>query len=38
MRLIIRPDYQQVSAWAANFVARRILDFAPTAESPDSAL
>jgi len=34
MRLIIRPDYQQVSAWAANFVARRILDFAPTADRP----
>jgi glucosamine-6-phosphate deaminase len=34
MRLIIRPDYQEVSAWAANYVARRILDFAPAADRP----
>ena len=34
MRLIIRPDYTEVSAWAANYVARRILDFAPSADRP----
>ncbi len=34
MRLIIRPDYREVSSWAAHHVARRILDFAPTAERP----
>jgi len=34
MRLIIRPDYDQVAAWAANYVARRILDFKPTAAKP----
>jgi glucosamine-6-phosphate deaminase len=34
MRLIIRPDYAEVSAWAANYVARRILDFAPAADRP----
>lgn len=34
MRLIIRPDYTEVSSWAAHHVARRILDFAPTAERP----
>jgi len=34
MRLIIRPDYNEVSSWAAHHVARRILDFAPTAEKP----
>ena len=34
MRLIIRPDYTEVSSWAAHHVARRILDFAPTADRP----
>ena len=34
MRLIIRPDYTEVSAWAANYVARRILDFAPSVDRP----
>lgn len=34
MRLIIRPDFAEVSSWAANFVARRIIDFAPTADRP----
>lgn len=34
MRLIIRPDYEQVSLWAAYFLARRIRDFAPTADRP----
>lgn len=34
MRLIIRPDYQEVSSWAAHHIARRIHDFAPTADRP----
>ena len=34
MRLIIRPDYTEVSVWAAHHVARRILDFQPTAQRP----
>jgi len=34
MRLIIRPDYDAVSAWAANHIARRIREFAPTAGRP----
>ena len=33
MRLIIRPDYDSVSSWAANYIAAaRIRDFAPTAQ------
>ena len=34
MRLIIEPDYEQVSAWAANYVASRINQANPTAEHP----
>ena len=34
MRLIIRPDYNEVSAWAAHHIARRILEYNPTAERP----
>lgn len=34
MRLIIEPDYAQVSRWAANYVAARINEFNPTAERP----
>jgi glucosamine-6-phosphate deaminase len=34
MRLIIRPDYDTVSQWAANFVARRIREFEPSATKP----
>jgi glucosamine-6-phosphate deaminase len=34
MRLIIRPDYDAVSAWAANYIAGRIARAAPTAERP----
>jgi glucosamine-6-phosphate deaminase len=34
MRLIIRPDYAEVSAWSAHHIARRILEFGPTAERP----
>ncbi len=34
MRLIIEPDYEQVSEWAARFVASRINAFNPTPEHP----
>jgi len=34
MRLIIQPDYEKVSQWAARFVAARINAANPTAEKP----
>ena len=34
MRVIISKDYNEMSVWAANYVAKRILDFKPTAERP----
>ncbi|MBR5101719.1 MAG: glucosamine-6-phosphate deaminase [Muribaculaceae bacterium] len=34
MRLIIEPDYEKVSAWAAHYVASRINAANPTAEHP----
>ena len=34
MRLIIEPDYQNVSLWAANYVAAKINKACPTAEKP----
>ena len=34
MRLIIEPDYDRVSQWAANYVASRINEANPTAEKP----
>jgi glucosamine-6-phosphate deaminase len=34
MRLIIRPDQDSVAEWAANYIARRILDAAPSAAKP----
>ena len=34
MRLIIEPDYEKVSAWAANYVASRINAANPTPEKP----
>lgn len=34
MRLIIEPDYANVSEWAANYVASRINEAKPTAEKP----
>ena len=33
MRLIIRPDYEAVSEWAANFVSRRINEYAAKARA-----
>ena len=34
MRLIIEPNYQQLSRWAATYVAKKINEFNPTAEKP----
>ncbi|AHH08113.1 glucosamine-6-phosphate deaminase [Borrelia anserina] len=34
MRLIIRPNYNEISKWAANHVAMRIKEFLPTKENP----
>ena len=34
MRLIIEPDYAQVSKWAANYVAAQINAAKPTPEKP----
>lgn len=34
MRVIIQPDYQNVSVWAANYIAAKINEAKPTAEKP----
>ncbi|MBN1300294.1 MAG: glucosamine-6-phosphate deaminase [Melioribacteraceae bacterium] len=34
MRLIIQPDYNLVSKWSANYIAKRINSFHPTHEKP----
>jgi glucosamine-6-phosphate deaminase len=34
MRLIIQKDYDALSKWAAAYMARKILDYAPTAKRP----
>ena len=34
MRLIIEPNYEQLSKWAANYVAANIKKANPTAEKP----
>lgn len=34
MRLIIQPDYQSISSWAAEYVISRINTFNPTADRP----
>ena len=34
MRLIIQPDYENVSRWAACYVAARINEFNPSADKP----
>ena len=34
MRVIIEPNYQLVSKWAANYVASKINAAKPTAEKP----
>lgn len=33
MRLIIEPNYEQLSKWAANYVAAKIKKANPTAEN-----
>ena len=34
MRVIIQPNYEKASQWAASYVARRILDFTPALDKP----
>jgi len=34
MRVIIEPDYETVSKWAANYVAQKITEFDPTESNP----
>lgn len=34
MRLIIQPDYQNISRWTANYIVDTINKFAPTSERP----
>lgn len=34
MRVIIQPDYENLSLWAARYIARSIKDFSPTAAKP----
>jgi glucosamine-6-phosphate deaminase len=34
MRVIIEPDFQKLSEWAANYITEKINRFAPTAEKP----
>ena len=34
MRVVIRPDYEEVSLWVASYIRARILNFAPTASRP----
>ena len=34
MRLVILDDYDLASEWAAKYVRKRILQFAPTADKP----
>ena len=34
MRVIIEKDYDKMSKWAADYVAKRIVEAKPTAEKP----
>lgn len=34
MRLIIQPHYEACSVWAADYICKKIIDFAPTAAQP----
>lgn len=34
MRVIIEPDYDKMSQWAADYIARRITEYQPTEERP----
>ena len=38
MRLIIEPDYESMSKWAANYVAKCINEANPTADKPFSQI
>lgn len=34
MRIVIHDNYEALSQWAARYIAKRIIDFAPTADNP----
>ena len=34
MRVIIEPDYKTASKWAANYIAKRMIEFGPSASKP----
>lgn len=34
MRLVIQPDYEHLARWTANYIARKVELFRPTAEKP----
>ena len=34
MRLIIQPDYEKISSWAASYIVSKINAFAPTENKP----
>ncbi|MEL3907347.1 MAG: glucosamine-6-phosphate deaminase [Treponema sp.] len=34
MRVIIKPDYDTCAVWAADYICKKIKDFAPTADKP----
>ena len=34
MRLIINPDYDACSVWAADYICKKITDFTPAASKP----
>jgi len=34
MKLVIQKNYDELSAWAANYIAEKINQFAPTEEKP----
>lgn len=34
MRLVIQPDYDHLAKWTANYIARKVELFSPTAEKP----
>ena len=34
MRVIIEPDYELASQWAANYVTKKINDYAPNESTP----
>ena len=34
MRVIIKPDYTAISQWTANYIIKKINDFAPAKDNP----